>query len=398
MKCFFSGGHAVNNDQNKSDLGSWIVIIITLAAFPPVGILLLFRQLMGYGRGGRQSRSSRHPYDIERERQAGGYNAQYEYHYGGEELKDQQSKKKTSSKGSKTAKAVRTPGQLNLARGKTMTWVGGGIAALFGVAGVSQLLDYLSWGGLSYAWSELFWLFSFFAAGLVVMYAGLSRTKKGRRFQKYLNLIGKRESVSVETLASAMGYSVRKVCDDLDEMLERGLLPVGYLDRANGLLVLSDEGVKEPPPPEPKTPAEEAQEDNAILREIREVNDAIPDPVMSRKIDRIGEITGKILEYQRKNPGKDAELRSFLDYYLPTTLKILRAYAQLDAQGIEGENINAAKERIEGMMDKVVEGFEKQLDKLFQAETLDITSDVQVLEQMLQKDGLSGGESMTLGG
>ena len=71
----------------------------------------------------------------------------------------------------------------------------------------------------------------------------------------------------------------------------------------------------------------------------------------------------------------------------------------MEAQGIEGENIRAAKERIEGMMDKVVEGFEKQLDKLFQDDAMDITTDVEVLERMLDKDGLSGGTGgFTLGG
>ena len=78
-----------------------------------------------------------------------------------------------------------------------MTWIGGGVAALFGVAGVSTLLEYLSWGGLSYAWSELLWLFSFSAAGGVVAYAGLTRTRKGRRFQRYLSLVGKQTQVSV---------------------------------------------------------------------------------------------------------------------------------------------------------------------------------------------------------
>ena len=117
---------------------------------------------------------------------------------------------------------------------------------------------------------------------------------------------------------------------------------------------------------------------------------------MSRKIDRIGEITGKILDYQRKNPAKAPELRQFLNYYLPTTLKILRAYAQMEAQGVEGENISAAKRRIEDMMDKVVEGFEKQLDQLFATDVMDITTDVEVLERMLDKDGLGSG--MTLGG
>ena len=84
-----------------------------------------------------------------------------------------------------------------------------------------------------------------------------------------------------------------------------------------------------------------------------------------------------------------------MSYYLPTTLKILRAYGQLEDQEIS-ENIAAAMERIEGMMDKVVDGSEKQLDLLFQGGRRDITADAEVLERMLAKDGLSGQEGMTL--
>ena len=110
----------------------------------------------------------------------------------------------------------------------------------------------------------------------------------------------------------------------------------------------------------------------------------------SAQIDRIGVITAKILEYQKSRPEKAPQLHSFLSYYLPTTLKILRAYGQLESQQIAGENITAAMKRVEGMMDKVVEGFEKQLDQLFQGDTMDITADVDVLEQMLARDGLTG--------
>ena len=105
-----------------------------------------------------------------------------------------------------------------------------------------------------------------------------------------------------------------------------------------------------------------------------------------------------MFEYQRSHPQKSPQLHSFLSYYLPTTLKILRAYAQLEDQEVEGENISAAMDRIEGMMDKVVEGFEKQLDQLFQGDALDITADVEVLERMLAKDGLSSGDGLRLGG
>lgn len=402
------------------DVNGWIWTIVLLIVFPPVGIFLLFRQLMGYGKsGGTNTATGQHPYDIQRQQAGQGqaytqsqgqsksqsqshsqsskdggyhYNYQYEYHYNKGDLTGQQPAQ--TPKGKKIAPA--NAAKLDLSHGKIMTLVGGILSAGFGMITISELLDFWSWGGMAYAWSDLIWPIGFFLAGLVVMYAGVSRTKKGKRFAKYLTLVGNQKSVSVEVLARTMGRSVKKTCDDLEEMLERELLPVGYLDRGNGLLILSADGVTQPPREEKKTPQEERQEDHSILQEIREVNNAIPDPDMSRKIHCIEEITGKILEYQRKNPGKDAEVRSFLDYYLPTTLKILRAYAQLDAQGIQGENITSSKLRIEGMMDKVVEGFEKQLDKLFQADSMDIASDVQVLEQMLQKDGLSGGGGMTL--
>ena len=171
---------------------------------------------------------------------------------------------------------------------------------------------------------------------------------------------------------------------------------------STGRLILSDEGLQEeaPPAPEPDEPEPEEDvldmnDDDAVLGEIRRLNDDIDDPVMSQKIDRIGEITGKIFAYQKQSPNRAGQLRSFLSYYLPTTLKILRAYARMEEQGVEGENIRSAKARIEGMMDKVVEGFEKQLDKLFQDDAMDIATDVQVLERMLEKDGLSGG-GMTL--
>ena len=271
--------------------------------------------------------------------------------------------------------------------GKKLTARGAAAAVVFGAVFLSRLLTYLSWGGLRYAAGELFLALVPCAAGVATMFVGLSRTAKSKRFRKYLDLIGKREQMAVETLANASGVSRKQVLADLEEMLDQGWFAVGYLDRTRGLLVLSDEGMQEEPAAEEQT--------HAILSEIRQVNEQIDDPDMSAKIDRIELITGKILDYQQNNAGRDAELRSFLNYYLPTTLKILRSYDRLEDQGIEGENIKAAKARIEGMMDKVVEGFERQLDNLFQSDAMDIASDVDVLEQMLKKDGLSDSDGLT---
>ena len=312
------------------------------------------------------------------------------------------------------------------ARGGNGLIVGGAIlSAIFGLGTMGAGAEFLESLLMGYFFSDelvgtLFCLAAL-VAGLVMLCAGIGRNRRRDRWLSYLGYIGANRQVDLAHMAAAFDVPVRRLCDDLRKMLSEKVLPAGYLDMAAGKLILSEMGYQAPPKAEPKAEPKEAkarsdlsegqqkktesqkaegqQDDNAILAEIRAVNDAIPDPVMSEKIDRIGEITSKILDYQRRNPGKDSQLRSFLNYYLPTTLKILRSYAQLDAQGVEGENITAAKKRIEGMMDKVVEGFETQLDKLFADSAMDISSDVAVLEQMLEKDGLSGsgqGMGMTL--
>ena len=241
----------------------------------------------------------------------------------------------------------------------------------------------------------------FAAGGVSMLFSGIGKNRRSERYLNYLAYIGANREVDLAPMAASFGVPVGKLCRDLRRMLAKGILPTGYLDLAEGKLFLTEMGyhaqVRREEPAE-ETPQQAAAREDDILREIRQVNDEIPDEVMSAKIDRIEEITGKILRYQKEHPNKEGQLRTFLNYYLPTTLKILRAYAQLDAQGSEGQNISAAKKRIEDMMDQVVSGFEKQLDKLFQDDAMDITSDVEVLENMLKKDGLSdeGGITMTL--
>ena len=378
-------------DENWSDfkeLLSWIITIIFLMTFWPVGLILLFRKLT---RDSRRRRTSRHPYDMRREGAAPG---------------TQGMGRQTPPAGQAyTGRSPRQGKPVNLDRGKGLTIWGIVLAVVFGIA-LTGFPAVAMGSGFLNALAVMSPVIGFFGGGLAMIWAGTQRTKKAKRFRKYLALIGKRESISITTLAQAMPVSVHKACDDLQDMLDSGVLEKGYLDMSTGRLILSDEGLQEeaPPAPEPEEESEKEEDtldmtdDDAVLSAIRQLNDDIDDEMMSQKIDRIGEITGKIFAYQKQNPNRAGQLRSFLSYYLPTTLKILKAYARMEEQGVEGENIRSAKERIEGMMDKVVEGFEKQLDRLFQDDAMDIATDVQVLERMLEKDGLSGGSGMTLGG
>ena len=412
--------YSYNNNSggsNNGDLMSWIVVVAALVIFWPVGLVLLFMKLTGRSFGGRRNNGGSYgssatgpyrPSGSQSWSQSSGY--KYEYRYQGQTppRQDGQSAQNTQSaqpgmqgvndrprdrKGRFMPK--RRPVDLNKGKGM-MVW-GAILAILGGFISFVEFFDTMGMGFI-YMLQSIGFPLGLLGAGLVLLVCGTQRNKKAKRFRKYLALIGKRESISIGSLAQAMPVSYHTACDDIQEMLDEGYIPTGYLDMASGRLILSDEGLHEEPEPEKEEQPAPPEDDDAILQEIRQVNDAIEDPEMSEKIDRIGEITGKILDYQRKNPNKDSQLRSFLNYYLPTTLKILKAYAQMEAQGIEGQNISAAKERIEGMMDKVVEGFEKQLDKLFQDDAMDITTDVEVLERMLDKDGLSGkGDGFQMG-
>ena len=271
--------------------------------------------------------------------------------------------------------------------------VGGVMAVAFAIGTVGSVTEFLE--SLHYGYffhQELFDVvigLAGFGVGLGMFLSGREQRGRMERYTSYLAYIGANRQVSLAPMAAAMDVPVRKLTQDLRKMLSTHVLPTGYLDLQAGKLILTEMGYSEPEP-EPEPQQKEQTEEDEILREIRLINDLIPDPVISAKIDRIEEITHKILQYQRTHPQRSDQLRTFLNYYLPTTLKILRAYARLDAQGVEGENITAAKQRIEGMMDQVVEGFEKQLDKLFSSDAMDIAADVQVLENMLKKDGLSG--------
>ena len=289
------------------------------------------------------------------------------------------------------------------AKAKKMTTVGIVLTAVFGfisAAVVSESLFWLFEGDLAWFLEDTIPMLCCLGGGLGCLWAGLRRQKQVRTFRSYLAMIGSRTTISISALSSAMGVSPAKVRDTLEDMLDDGFFPQGYLDYGSDRLVLTSDGIPDPPKEEEKPAQEEPAEDpqNAILDEIRAINADIDNPKLNQQIDRIGVITAKVFEYQRSHPQKSNQLHSFLSYYLPTTLKILRAYAQLEDQEVDGENISAAMERIEGMMDKVVEGFEKQLDQLFQGDALDITADVEVLERMLAKDGLSSGSTLRMGG
>ena len=163
------------------------------------------------------------------------------------------------------------------------------------------------------------------------------------------------------------------------------------------VLNLPDPEPQPEPEPEPRPePAGQAPEDPIAaeraraLSELRRLDDNIEDEKISAQIVHMEEVTGKIFDIVAQQPAKLPQIRRFLNYYLPTTLKLLNAYDRMGSAGVEGANIDGTMGRIDAMMDKVVQAFDKQLDALFADEALDISTDITVLEQMLAREGLGG--------
>lgn len=147
-------------------------------------------------------------------------------------------------------------------------------------------------------------------------------------------------------------------------------------------------------PEEPKTTGNPEldkmiEDGKKAIAEMKRLDDNIADPTISAQIVRLQQLAGKIFAQVEQNPEKLPQIRKFMNYYLPTTLKILNAYDRMGEQGVVGENITSTMEKVEGMMDTIIKAFEKQLDNLFGAEAMDISTDMVVLENMMAREGLT---------
>lgn len=126
------------------------------------------------------------------------------------------------------------------------------------------------------------------------------------------------------------------------------------------------------------------------LRQLAALNAQIPGQGISSQISRMERAGGAILDEVAKQPAKARQIRRFLNYYLPTAVKVISSYAHMAETGAAGQNAQTLKSDVEQNAQTIAAAFEKQLDSLFASEMLDITSDLDVLEHMMKGDGLAG--------
>lgn len=276
------------------------------------------------------------------------------------------------------------------------------------VIGMNTIINTLAFGGIPLL------VISGVMAG-----KGIQLRKRVNRFRRYTARLNGRNYCSIKELAKPIGKSEKFVASDLKKMIHVGMFPQGHIDEKQTCFMLDDvaykqyleteKWVKEQQELEAKQKREMAQkqksqenedegqralrntieEGKGYIQQIRKANDDIPGEEVSKKLDRLEEVTSKIFKHIETHPEQISEIRKFMNYYLPTTLKLTNAYSELDKQPAMGENISTAKNEIQKTLDTINSAFENLLDDLFYHAAMDISSDISVLETMLAQEGLT---------
>lgn len=261
------------------------------------------------------------------------------------------------------------------------------------------------------------------AAGASLIWIGSRRTSLASSFRKYKSIIGLRESCQISQLARMTGDTDGQVVSKVKRMINRRLFKQAHLDMNDTHLLLTDSAnrrylnsvateaeINRKKEEMARAAEKEAAQRNerfsalnpvqiAMLKdgeryinEIRSINAQIPGAEISAKISRIELLTQKILERAAGHPEVINDLQKMMDYYLPTTVKLLETYRDLDMQPIQGETISKSKEEIDSTLDLLNDAFERLLDSIFKDAAWDVSTDITVLQTMLAQEGLIGDE------
>lgn len=241
------------------------------------------------------------------------------------------------------------------------------------------------------------------------------RASLGRisRFKNYVRMLGKRTCITLGELASGSGRSESFVLKDVRDMLSRGMFRQGHLDESAKNLFVTNESFHAYTEDKSRAEAVKANEakkereraaDPAMTEEVKRVitegrtyidkihaaNREIQDAEVSRKLDDLEATVAKIFEYVEAYPESAPETKKLMKYYLPTTIKLLDSYQKLGDYSRQGQNISNSRKQIEDTLDTLNQAFARLFDNLYQDTSMDINSDISVLNTMLAQEGLTG--------
>lgn len=238
---------------------------------------------------------------------------------------------------------------------------------------------------------------------------GNAMKQREDRYRIYLEAAAEKGYASVKELAKRAGRKEAKVLKDLKYMMDSKWFLEGHLDIKETCFMLSDadyrnycnaeearvlreqeekrrqEILNDPVQKELTVLLKEGQE---YLAQIHLLNVAIRDDKVSRQLDEMEDTSEKILEQVKKRPEKMPEIRKFMRYYLPMTIKVVTAYRDYEREDAPTAVIEESRREIEETLDKVKSAFQKLLEKISEEDVWDISTDLDVLETMMSQEGL----------
>ena len=257
--------------------------------------------------------------------------------------------------------------------------------------------------------------FSPLLLGSVLLFRkGINMNHLIKRSNRYYLILKEKGYCSIDSLANRMGMPVKKVKADIKKMLVKGIFPQGAMDEQETCFIGNNEyyeqyqlalnSYKERVEGQETEMQKETdmasqtnnnsevvrvlQEGKNYLDEIQKIQNSIREIEFSRKLQRLHVLVEQIFEHIEKYPNQLEEIRRFMDYYLPTTLKLVKAYENISAQPIQGENMLQSKKEIEDTIDTINKAFLQLLDSLYEDVTMDVSTDISVLNTMLAREGL----------
>lgn len=245
------------------------------------------------------------------------------------------------------------------------------------------------------------------ALSVVGIVKGTKKKKRLKRAERYINTCGEKMYASIDELARAVGKSKEFVKKDLRDMMDAGIFPYGNLDKWETTFMLSGEvydqylqaqanqAEQEKVQEEQKQQEKASELDNMIeegrayMAHLHELNDRIPDETITDHLSKMERLLGELFSGVREHPEERSKLHKVMNYYLPTTVKLVEAYADFDKVSVPGQNISEAKGEIEKTLGVMNDSFEELLNNIFQNAAFDVTTDAQVLQSMLAREGLA---------
>ena len=406
-------GPGSNSPQNDwVDVVSWVIDIGLICLIWPIGVALtvaktrghdlvggLIRSFMSKDRGATATEVPNYSRSTSSRAAAGKTPDGYAQPSAGEQTKAQ-----AAAKRKKNAAA---PQEEQQDQSVQRPDAGAKVKEIFGwiIVGIGLLMTVSGVLGAASIW-EILTTIAVALGGGVLVFSGRQGKKKEAAFRRCLTVSGDKGIVRLKPLAKTLGMTEEELDKQLTEMIDRGYYgDRAYIDHARSLLVIEPEQMRDVYRAEDEQKAKQAEEQaqseeqarraaqteyERLVERIRQADIDIEDESMSQKIRQMQAITEAIFQEVEKHPQKKPQIERFMNYYLPTTLKLLESYARIEDQGVSGENTAKAKADIERIADTLVEGYRKQLDTLYRAEAVDIAGDVSVIESMMRRDGLAG--------